>query len=68
MLFECNECQVVVKGQKAPFVCPQCGLAGVRFAPISEKAMAARVAEGDGEPINLEAFIPQAQAPQLRAR
>ena len=67
MMFECNECQVVVKGLKAPFVCPQCGLAGVSFAPLSEKAAALRVAE-DGEPINLEALVSQVPAQQLRAR
>jgi hypothetical protein len=69
MLLECNECQIIVQGAKAPFVCPNCGLAGVKFAPISEKEVAQRVAEGDHEPINLDRFVPPAspsQQPRIR--
>jgi hypothetical protein len=63
MFHECNECQVVVRGAKAPFVCPNCGLAGVGFSPISDKAVAKQVADGEGEPINLDALAASMPAP-----
>ncbi len=58
MYYECNECQVVLHGDRPPVVCPNCGLAGVLYSPVDDATVAEHLAEGD-ETIELELeFIP----------
>jgi len=45
--FECSECQRVLNVEKPPFVCPQCGLAGVPFEAIDDRRVISHIAEGD---------------------
>jgi len=53
MYLECSECQIVLHGENAPFICPNCGLAGVTFSQIDDETVAQHLAEGDGFPLEL---------------
>lgn len=54
MYIECSECQALLECERPPFVCPNCGLAGVTFSSVGADELRQRWVE-DGElPIAVE--------------
>ena len=66
MSFECSECQVVLECEHTPFVCPNCGLAGVLFCPIDEAAVRELVREQEGAPLEVEINFLSGTRPPVR--
>jgi len=48
MWFECSECGSHVLRQSAPFVCPECGIAGAIFMPADPDEVVGYDSDGDG--------------------